>query len=168
MKGLKNKSAQVLETQATQLSAEQVSDLIGFRDIVAERFGYFLGRRLKQQEMNEKLKTDSKALRERRKAIATGYTDYFDIDPVKTDALKKLKAEITESEKAIKKPLEAFKKAREPFQEAIKPLAQAVRYIDSVVIPDALKEMGKPVAPVTEVSPEITRALAESKAGKRA
>lgn len=168
MKNSTAKGSQVLETQAKALTEEQVKDLIGFRDLVAERFGYFMGRRLKQQEMNEKTAADSKIIRERRKAIASGYNNYYEEDVTHTDALKKIKAEITANEKALKKPLEDLKKAREPFQEAIKPLAQAVRYIDTVVIPDALQEMGKKVAPITEVSPEITRALAESKAGKRA
>jgi DNA repair exonuclease SbcCD ATPase subunit len=156
-------STQVLTTQAKQLTSEQVTDLLGFRDLIAERYGYLMGRRLKQQEMNEKLRDQAKAIRERRKAIASGYEEYFDTDPAKADVLKKLKASIGQAETDMKKPLEALKKAREPFQEVIKPLAQAIRYMDSVVIPDSLTSMGKPVAPITVVSPDILRAIAESK-----
>lgn len=129
---------------------KEVTLLRGFRDLVAERMGYWLGRRLTQQEMNEKTADERKKVREIRKEITDNLEDYIrnaQIDTYlsKVQALKDAKAVVT--------------KASKPFRKKISPLSKATRYLDNVAIPDALKELGTPVQPRFSLSKWISDAL---------
>jgi len=152
----KGQTAQASTTQVPKISAEQELTLLrGFRDLVGERWGYFMGRRLTQEEMTEKTEAERKAVAEIRKDI-TG------------DNLKKIIAasdvKTYESKlSAIKTAREALNKVAKPFREKISPLAKAQRYLDSVAIPDALKELGTPVQPRFNLSQWINSALATQK-----
>jgi len=129
--------------------------LRGFRDLIGERWGYFLGRRLTQQDMNQKTEPERKAVAEIRKEI-TG-------DNLKT-IISKGDIETYESKlSAIKTARETLNKASKPFREKISPLAKAQKYLDNVAIPDALKELGTPVQPRFSLSKWIGDALASAK-----
>jgi len=151
-------------TQATAQAVaipveEEVKLLRGFRDLVGERFGYFMGRRLTQQDMTEKTEAERKAVAEIRKDI-TG------------DNLKKIVADgdikVYESKlSALKTARETLSKASKPFRDKISPLAKAQRYLDNVAIPDALKELGTPVQPRFALSKWIDSALASAKKKKK-
>jgi len=152
----KGKPAQATAQAVEVIPVEQELTLLrGFRDLVGERWGYFLGRRLTQQEMNQKTEAERKAVAEIRKEI-TG------------DNLKALitKADVKAYEGAltrIKEARETLAKASKPFREKISPLAKAQRYLDGVAIPDALKELGTPVQPRFSLSKWIGDALASAK-----
>jgi len=147
---------QTATAQTTAIPVEQeVTLLRGFRDLVAERWGYFMGRRLTQQDMTEKTEAERKAVAEVRKAIAG-------------DNLKAIisKADIKTYESTlakIKEAREILNKAAKPFREKISPLAKAQKYLDNVAIPDALKELGTPVQPRFSLSKWIGDALASQK-----
>lgn len=128
--------------------------LRGFRDLVGERWGYFLGRRLTQQEMNQKTEAERKAVAEIRKEIRDNLENYIKNADVKTYMTKKTEA---------KTASETLSKSAKPFREKISPLAKAQRYLDSVAIPDALKELGTPVQPRFGLSKWINDAIASAK-----
>jgi len=133
--------------------------LRGFRDLVGERWGYFLGRRLTQTEMTEKTEAERKAVAEIRKAIIG--------DNLKTIIAK---ADITTYETKLsemKSARETLNKVAKPFREKISPLAKAQRYLDNVAIPDALKELGTPVQPRFSLSKWIGDAIASASKKKK-
>jgi len=147
------------QTVAIPKETEQELTLLrGFRDLVGERWGYFMGRRLTQQEMTEKTEAERKAVAEIRKDI-TG-------DNLKT-IISKGDLKTYESKlSAIKTAREALIKATKPFRDKISPLAKAQRYLDNVAIPDALKELGTPVQPRFSLSKWIVPALESQKKKK--
>jgi len=132
--------------------------LRGFRDLVAERMGYFLGRRLKQQEMTEATKTERGEVHEIRKEITGENLENIiansDIEGYK-DVLKRLKS-----------AREVVTKKAKPFREKISPLAKAQKYMDNVAIPDALKELGTPVQPRFSLSKWVSDAIETAKKQK--
>lgn len=133
----------------------ELTNLRGFRDLVGERWGYWLGRRLTQQDMSEKTKAERKVAREIRKAINDNLEDTIrnsDIDGYHTQ------------QKKLKEAKAVVKKKSEPFRKKMAPLAKAQKYMDTVAIPDALKELGKPVQPRFSLSEYITEALKKEKA----
>jgi len=149
-------------TQATATATipveQEITLLRGFRDLVGERFGYFLGRRLTQQEMNEKTEAERKAVAEIRKEISKNLETYIKNADVKTYMAKK---------GALKTASETLSNVAKPFREKISPLAKAQRYLDNVAIPDALKELGTPVQPRFGLSKWINDALASAKKTKK-
>ena len=150
-----------MATKTVQLPEEveqELTMLRGFRDLVGERWGYFLGRKLTQQEMNEKTKTERKAVNEARKAITGENLDNIIINS-DIEGFKK-------AVKNIKDKREVVSKKAKPFREKITPLRKAQSYLDSVAIPDALKELGKPVQPRFTLAKWITDALEAEKANK--
>jgi len=137
---------------------QELTLLRGFRDLVGERWGYFMGRRLTQQEMTEKTEAERKAVAEVRKAITCDNLKKIIADAdVKTDETTIAK---------IKEAREALNKVAKPFREKIAPLAKAQRYMDNVAIPDALKELGTPVQPRFSLSKWIGDAIASAKKKK--
>jgi hypothetical protein len=135
--------------------------LEAFAELVSERYGYFMARRLTQQDMAEKTKDETKAVREKAKQLSENITSYIN-EP--TDDLRT-------AIRANQKDVEALRKtaatARKPFQDKIKPLAQAQKYCDAVAIPDSLKELGHPVAPIFKLSEWMGKALEQSKQKKK-
>jgi len=156
-----SKKGQVAQTtaQAVAIPVEQEVVLLrGFRDLVGERFGYFLGRRLTQQEMTTKTEAERKAVAEIRKAI-TG----DNLKTIITHAdVKTYETKLSE----MKSARETLSKVAKPFREKISPLAKAQRYLDNVAIPDALKELGTPVQPRFSLSKWIGDAIASQKKKK--
>jgi len=154
-----SKKGQTATAQTVAIPVEQEVVLLrGFRDLVGERYGYFMGRRLTQAEMTEKTEAERKAVAEVRKAI-TG--DNLKTIIAKAD-VKTYEAKLSE----IKSAREALNKVSKPFREKISPLAKAQRYMDNVAIPDALKELGTPVTPRFSLSKWIGDAIASAKKKK--
>jgi len=147
---------QTAQPEVVELTPEQEMKLLrGFRDLVAERTGYFLGRRLKQTELTEATKTEREAVRDIREEI-TGDNLVTIINESNiagyNDALTRLKA-----------AREVVTKKAKPFREKITPLAKAQKYMDNVAIPDALKELGAPVAPRFSLSKWVKNAIETEK-----
>ena len=137
---------------------EELKMLRGFRDLAGERWGYYLGRRLTQAELTEKTKKERKAVAKARKAV-TGESLEEIITNGDIVAYKK-------GLKDIKEKREVFSKVAEPFREKMKPLRKAQNYMDSIAIPDALKELGTPVQPRFTLADWIKKALEAEKANK--
>jgi len=137
--------------------ADQQALQTAFVQLIGERWGYFLGRKLKQQEMAENTKEQAKAVRELAKTEHKSIEEFIEKP---TDAIK---TAILNTRKNLKSARETLKQARKPFMEKITPLAKAVRYCDNVAIPDSLKELGHPVAPRFSLSDWAAEAIKPKK-----
>lgn len=142
-------------TEQTQVQVPvEVSDelvlLQGFRDLVGERYGYFLGRKVKAKKMNDDTAEERKAVSLISKTIADSIPQWI------ADANTE---EYNAQKKALKDAIAQRKEAQAPYREEIKPLADAVKYMDSTAIPDALKELGCPVQPRFSLSDYIKEAI---------
>jgi len=133
---------------------EELTNLRGFADLVNERWGYWLGARIKQQEGNQATEDKRKAVREAGKALRNGIEEI--IKAADVDKWHTLNTTLADAKKVVKE-------AMKPFAEKISPLRKAVRYLDSVAIPDAMKELGKPIAPRFSLSEYIGNALKAQK-----
>ena len=134
--------------------------LEGFADLVGERMGYFMARRLKQKEMGEKCEKELKAVRELNSSLHDHIIDLIEEEkPELRDAIHK-------EQKELKGLQKTAAEATAPFREKIGELAKAVKYIDNVFILDSLKELGKTVAPRFSLSEHVAKAL-ESAAKKK-
>ena len=133
---------------------KQIKLLYGFRDLAGERWGYFLGRRMTQANMNDQTKEERKKVREVRKEITDNLEEY-----IRTSDLDTYVAKV----KALKDAREVVSKKSKPFREKISPIAKAQKYLDTVAIPDALKELGTPVQPRFSLSKWITKAMKSEK-----
>ncbi|GAH59949.1 unnamed protein product, partial [marine sediment metagenome] len=63
--------------------SESLVLLEGFRDLVAERYGYVLGRKIKGKQMNEKTAKERKAVSDIRKTISESIPDWIENANVK-------------------------------------------------------------------------------------
>jgi len=126
-----------------------------FVELVGERYGYWLGRRLTQQEMTTATKEQAKTVREATKTVNTAIEGYI------SDASDDLRTQILNGRKTITEAKKTLKEARAPFMKKITPLAKAVRYCDNVAIPDSLKELGHPVQPRFSLSDWVQSAIAQ-------
>jgi len=151
-------SAKTAQVQVPKEVEQELKLLRGFRDLARERWGYFLGRKLTQQDMNEKTKTERKAVNEARKAITGENLDNIIIN---SDIEGFKKALVN-----IKDKREIVSKKSKPFREKMSPLRKAQSYLDSVAIPDSLKELGTPVQPRFTLADWIVKALESEKASK--
>ena len=133
---------------------EEITNLRGFRDLVGERWGYWLGRRLTQADMNEKTKKERKAVRDVRKEIRDNLEDYITNSNID---------EYHNQTKKLKVATEKVTTKAKPFREKISPLTKAMRFLDTVAIPDALKELGSPVQPRFSLSDFVKAQLAQQK-----
>jgi len=146
------------EATAVTVEVEQELTLLrGFRDLVGERFGYWMGRRLTQQELNDATKEERKVTREIRKTIKDNLPTW--IENADIDSFNGKNEELAEANKVVKEK-------SKPFREKIAPLSKGIRYIDNIAIPDALKELGTPVQPRFKLSEYIDKRIAEQKTKK--
>lgn len=124
-----------------------------FVELVAERYGYFMARRLTQQDMSEKTKKESEAVRKLSKTASKAIEDFIEKP---TDALK---TTIISTRKELVDAKKVAKDARQPFLDKISPLVKAQKYLDNVAIPDSLKELGHPAQPRFSLSDWVTKAI---------
>lgn len=113
------------------------TNLRGFSQLVEQRTGYFMGRKLKQGEMS----TASEKLRKVVKKIS----DSIDVE----DFIKNKDLEgWQKKQKELKDARKAVSKKQKPFREKISPLTKIIKLFDNETIPDALRELnGHPVVP---------------------
>jgi len=153
---LPKRSSQVSTAEAVPVE-EELTLLRGFRDLVAERTGYFFGAKMLTKTMNDETAEERKAVRELSKTVSKNIEDYIE------NPTEELKRQILENRKKLKEAREKAKEARKPHLKKINPLRKAVKYIDMVAIPDSLKEMGQPVQPRFSLSEWIKKAIETKK-----
>jgi len=138
--------------EVVEVSEEQkeLRLLRGFRDLVAEGLGYYLGAKAIGAEASEKTKDQRKKVNSIRKEINSHLEEW-----IKNSDIKSYTAKTKEYAEARAKLREAMK----PFNEKKKPLNKAWRYCVNVAFPDALKELGAPVQPRFSLSKWIDQAI---------
>jgi len=133
---------------------EELTNLRGFRDLLAERTGYMLGRKVKQGEMNEATKT------ERKKTSAISKTIRDSIPEWIKDANVE---EYEKQKKAYADASEIVSKKSKPFRTQIAPLTKAVKFMDNVAIPESLKLLGVTIQPTFSLSDFMQAELEKQK-----
>lgn len=151
-----------MEAQTVQVPQEdRLALLEAFAELVSERWGYYMARRLTQKDANEKTKVERKTSTESAKAVTESIEALI---KTPNDANAKT---VTANRDALKDARKVVAIARKPFNEKIKPLASAVKYCDSVAIPDSLKELGHAVVPRFSLSEWATKAVEQTKKKKQ-
>jgi len=154
MRDLPSKAKTQADSVPTVATKEEMQH--AFIELVGERYGYWLGRRMKQQEMAEQTKAEAT------KARKLANKEREEIEELVKSPNQKTANAIQKTREDLKSARKTLKEARQPFMEKITPLAKAVRFFDNVVIPDSLKELGSPVAPRFSLS-ELAEKGIESK-----
>lgn len=150
------KSVQIpkeIEKELTNLR-ETNTLLSGFKDLVAERTGYMFGAKVLGKTMSEKTEAERKAVRTASKTLKDAVNQLIE-EPTKPNS-----QEVQKSAKELEKARDKNKEARKPHMEKISPLRKAVRYIDTVAVPDSLKELGSPATPRFSLSDWAKKAIA--------
>ena len=115
------------------LTPEQISVLIGFRDLLTERVCYSMGRAEIRAKMSKATKKERKNASGIRAGIKENLVQWV------TDG------NITEYEKQtalLTDASEIVSKKSKPFNKEISPLTKAMKFIDNIAVPDALGVMG--------------------------
>jgi len=147
------------EVVLPQETEKELTLLRGFRDLMAERVGYAMGKYALASEMRDATEKERKASSEASKLLRENLESFIangDLEGYK----KALEAK--------KQAAEALKKAQAPHMERISPLAKAVRYIDNVAVPKFLVTLGTEPKPIMSPAEWIVSAIeAEKKARKK-
>ena len=133
---------------------KEITLLRGFKDLVAERTGYMFGAKVLGKTMSEKTEAERKAVRTASKTLKDAVNQLIE-EPTKPNS-----QEVQKSAKELEKARDKNKEARKPHMEKISPLRKAVRYIDTVAVPDSLKELGSPATPRFSLSDWAKKAIA--------
>ncbi len=144
------------KTQTVQIPEEiekEITLLRGFRDLVAERVGYFFGAKMLSKKMSDETVKERKAVRETSKSLKEAISQLIET-PTKENSEK-----VKDIQTQVKDAKDKNKTARAPHMKKITPLRKAVRYLDVVAIPDSLKELGKPVQPLFSLSAWVKKAI---------
>jgi len=126
-----------------------------FVELVAERWGYYVGRRVTQQDMATATKDQRKAVSDLNKGVNKAIEEYI------VEASDDLRTQIVNGRKAVAEAKKVLSTARAPFMKKMTPLAKAVRYCDNVAIPDSLKELGHPIQPRFSLSDWVQTAITQ-------
>lgn len=142
----------------TQLEEKDTKLLMGFRDLIAERTGYAFGVRVLSEELREATKDQRKAVNEARKSLKQNLENYIknaDIEGYKS-ALALIKDRSAE-----------LKKVSEDSVSKINRLRKAIRFIDNVMTPAFLNQMGVTVLPLREPKSWVEEKIQEVKEARK-
>jgi len=131
---------------------EEVAGLI---NLVAERWGYYFGKRVVQSELMRATAVERARVRSIGKQISALISKYLSEGEDVRSEVAKLQGELAEARQVLKQ-----KSA--PFYEKMRPLTKALSYLDKTVIPKALEEVtGEKVTPRFQVSDYILKAISK-------
>lgn len=131
-------------------------EIAEFIDIVAERYGYYFGKRAIMSELMKTTTEERAKVRELGKKVNKLFEEYIKEG-------KDVRNEIVNAQRELKKAKAELREKSKPFYEKMRPLNLALSYLDKIVIPSKIEQItGKKVTPIYEVSREI-RAVIESK-----
>jgi hypothetical protein len=136
--------------QATVQIPEEVVELI---NVVAERWGYYFGKRAVQSELMKATTVERATVRALGQKISAKITEYMENGTDVRQEVHTLQGELAKARAVLRE-----KSA--PFYEKISPLNKALTYLDKKVIPQAIeKATGEKVLPRLQVSDYIVKAL---------
>jgi hypothetical protein len=152
------KSQQATE-QVPAAIAERFSLLQKFAGLVAERYGYVVGRKMKSAEMREDaaVKLASESVRKLTKELSKS------VETLIKEPTKPNSEVVTRNRTELEEARDKAHTAREPFLEKMKPLTKVIRMMDNIAIPDSLKEVGIELKPRFQLSEWADKALEATK-----
>ncbi len=133
---------------------ERLTNLEGFKDLLANRTGYMLGRKAQQKKMNTASKKEREVANAVRKIIKEGIPQWI------------ADTNVTEYEKQIKALADAsaeVSKKTKPHRDKIAPLSRAIKYIDTIAVPASLKLLGVKLQPRFSLSKFMEAELEKQK-----
>jgi len=154
-----SRKAKASTVEATLDERGQLLD--AFAQLVAERYGYSVARRVKQAEMSvatEALRQDATALRGR---ITESIESLIKEPKVETAAT------ITEARASLEAKKAEISSVSKPYREAMSPLNRGVRFFDNVIIPDSLKQLGYPIQPIFNLSDHVKEKMELAKKARK-
>jgi hypothetical protein len=136
--------------QTTVQIPEEVAGLI---NVVAERWGYYFGKRATQSELMKATQVERATVRSFGQKISAKISEYMENGTDVRQEVKTLQGELAKARAVLRE-----KSA--PFYEKIRPLNKALSFLDKKVIPDAIeKATGEKILPRYQVSDYIVKAL---------
>jgi uncharacterized protein YneF (UPF0154 family) len=139
--------------ELAQTTVQLPEEVAGLINVVAERWGYYFGKRAIQSELMKATQVERATVRAIGQKISAKISEYMENG---TDVRKEVKTLQGELAKAR----DTLKQKSEPFYEKIRPLNKALTHLDKKVIPDAIeKATGEKVMPRYQVSDHIIKAL---------
>jgi len=146
-----------METTQIQIPEEisqELTLLRGFKELMAERTGYYFGAKALGKTMSDETADERKAVTTASKSVRQAITTLIE------QPTKKNSQDVVISQATLKVAQEKNMTARKPHMEKISPLRKIVRYIDVVAVPDSLKELGYNIKPIFSLSDWAKKALA--------
>lgn len=126
-------------------------------DSVAERWGYYFGKRTIQSELMKTTSAERTKVRAVGKLIASKIGQYLTDGTDVRDEVVSMQGQLTEVRTALKEK-------SKPFYDKISPLNKALSYLDKVVIPQQLEQVkGEKVLPRFQVADYTLKAITASK-----
>lgn len=142
-----------MATSQVQIPKE-VTDFI---KVVAERWGYYFGKRAVQSELMKATTVERATVRALGQKISAKISEYMEKG---TDVRK----EVRSLQGELAKARAVLKEKSSPFYEKIRPLNKALTYLDKQVIPQTIEQVtGEKVVPRFQVSNYIVKALTKPK-----
>jgi len=149
-------TVQVPEEEAIDTATEQEALI----STVAERWGYYLGKRTTQSGLMQATSAERTKVREVGKSIKDKIADYLKNGTDVRDEVVSLQVDL-EGEQ------EALSEKSKPFYEKISPLNKALSYLDKVIIPMQIERAtGVAVMPRFQVADYTQKAIDATKASK--
>ena len=129
-------------------------------DTVAERWGYYFGKRTTQSELMKATSAERTQVRAVGKLIKAKIADYLTNG---TD----VREEVVSMQGNLKEVRATLSEKSKPFYDKISPLNNALSYLDKVVIPMQIeKATGEKVLPRFQVADYTKKAIDAAKASK--
>jgi len=123
-------------------------------NVVAERWGYYLGKRTIQSELMKATTIERAKVRAVGQMISAKMNEYLNSG---TD----VRQEVAELQSQLAEARTTFKAKATPFYEKIKPLNKVLTFLDKTVIPQAIEQAThEKLTPRFQVSDYVLKALA--------
>jgi len=133
---------------------EQVEALI---DTIAERWGYYFGKRTTQSELMKATSAERTKVRTVGNLIKAKITDYL-INGAD------VREEVVSMQGQLKEARATLSEKSKPFYDKVSPLNKALSYLDKVVIPQQLEQVkGEKILPRFQVADYTLKAITASK-----
>jgi len=152
-----NETIQVPEEIEAQSEATEAEALI---DTVAERWGYYLGKRTTQSALMQSTTSERASVRVAGKSIKDKLADYLKNGTDVRDEVNSMQEDLDDAR-------EILSEKAKPFYEKISPLNKALTYLDREVIPLQIEQAtGVAVMPRFQVADYTQKAIDAAKASK--
>lgn len=137
--------------------AQIPKEVAEFINVVAERYGYYFGKRSLQSELMKATREERATVRALGKKIADKINEYMEKGTDVRQEVRSLQGELAKARVVLKQK-------SSPFYEKMRPLGKALSYLDKVVIPQRIEAItGEKVMPRFQVDKAILNAITKPK-----